>query len=169
MSEEVAGFTVAILTISDAGAKGERDDTSGDTITRIMSFEGFKVMSRDIVPDEKEQISGKIKEWCDSGDVDLVLTTGGTGLSPRDVTPEATRMVIEYEVPGISEAMRVRTLDKTPMSMLSRAVAGLRSGCLVVNLPGSPAGACQTLEVVIPVIPHAIEIIKGRRIHPTQQ
>ena len=169
MSEEGAGFTVAILTISDAGAKGERDDTSGDAITRIMSFEGFKVMSRDIVPDEKEQISGKIKEWCDSGDVDLVLTTGGTGLSPRDVTPEATRMVIEYEVPGISEAMRVQTLDKTPMSMLSRAVAGLRSGCLVVNLPGSPAGACQTLEVVIPVIPHAIEIIKGRRIHPTQQ
>ena len=168
MSRERVGFTLAILTISDAGSKGERDDTSGDTISRIMSFEGFEVISRNIVPDEKEHISAKIIELCDSGDVDLVLTTGGTGLSPRDVTPEATRTVIEYEVPGIPEAMRAQTLNKTPMSMLSRAVAGLRSGCLVVNLPGSPSGVRQTLEVVIPAIPHAIEIVKGRRVHPTQ-
>ena len=168
MNRERTGFTLAILTISDAGAKGERDDTSGDTISRIMSFEGFEVISRNIVPDEKEHISAKIIELCDSGDVDLVLTTGGTGLSPRDVTPEATRTVIEYEVPGIPEAMRAQTLNKTPMSMLSRAVAGLRSGCLVVNLPGSPSGVRQTLEVVIPAIPHAIEIVKGRRVHPTQ-
>ena len=168
MNRERTGFTLAILTISDAGAKGERDDTSGDTISRIMSFEGFEVISRNIVPDEKEHISAKIIELCDSGDVDLVLTTGGTGLSPRDVTPEATRTVIEYEVPGIPEAMRAQTLNKTPMSMLSRAVAGLRSGCLVVNLPGSPSGVRQTLEVVIPAIPHAIEIVKGRRVHHTQ-
>lgn len=168
MSGEHTGFTLAILTISDAGAKGERDDTSGDTISRIMSVEGFKVVSRNIVPDEKEYISAKIIELCDSGDVDLVLTTGGTGLSPRDVTPEATRMVIEFEVPGIPEAMRAQTLNKTPMSMLSRAVAGFRSGCLIVNLPGSPVGVRQTLEVVIPAIPHAIEILKGRRVHPTQ-
>jgi len=168
MSRERVGFTLAILTISDAGSKGERDDTSGDTISRIMSFEGFEVVSRNIVPDEKEDISAKIIELCDSGDVDLVLTTGGTGLSPRDVTPEATRTVIEYEVPGIPEAMRAQTLDKTPMSMLSRAVAGLRTGCLVINLPGSPSGGRQTLEVVIPAIPHAIEIAKGRRGHPTQ-
>ena len=168
MSRERVGFTLAILTISDAGSKGERDDTSGDTISRIMSFEGFEVVSRNIVPDEKDDISAKIIELCDSGDVDLVLTTGGTGLSPRDVTPEATRTVIEYEVPGIPEAMRAQTLNKTPMSMLSRAVAGLRSGCLVVNLPGSPSGVRQTLEVGIPAIPHAIEIAKGRRVHPTQ-
>lgn len=168
MSEERTEFRLAILTISDAGAKGERDDASGDAISQIMSFEGFKAVSREIVPDEKEQISAKIVEWCDGGDVDIVLTTGGTGLSPRDVTPEATRMVIEYEVPGIAEAMRVQTLGKTPMSMLSRSVAGLRSGCLVVNLPGSPAGVREMLEVVIPAIPHAIEIVKGRRIHPVQ-
>ena len=168
MSEERADFKLAILTISDAGSKGEREDTSGDAISRIMSFEGFKEVFRDIVPDETEQVSAKLVEWCDSGKVDIVLTTGGTGLGPRDVTPEATRKVVQYEVPGIAEAMRIQTLGKTPMAMLSRSVAGLRSGCLIINLPGSPTGVRETLEVVMPAIPHALEMVKGWRTHPVQ-
>lgn len=168
MSEERADFRLAILTISDAGSKGEREDTSGDAISRIMSFEGFKEVFRDIVPDETEQVSAKLVEWCDSGKVDIVLTTGGTGLGPRDVTPEATRKVVQYEVPGIAEAMRIQTLGKTPMAMLSRSAAGLRSGCLIINLPGSPTGVRETLEVVMPAIPHALEMVKGWRTHPVQ-
>ena len=165
MTNETASFKLAILTISDAGSKGEREDTSGDAISRIMAVEGFTEVLREIVPDDKETVSRKLAEWCDGGQVDLVLTTGGTGLGPRDVTPEATRAVIEYEVPGIAEAMRIQTLRKTPLSMLSRSVAGLRSGCLVINLPGSPNGVRETLEVAVPAIPHALEIVKGWRSH----
>ena len=168
MSQEHSNFRLAVLTISDAGAKGEREDASGDAISLIMSFEGFRQVFREIVPDEKDMVSAKLVEWCDSGAVDLVLTTGGTGLGPRDVTPEATRMVIEYEAPGIAEAMRIQTLGKTPMAMLSRSVAGLRSGCLIVNLPGSPRGVRETLEVVMPAIPHALEMVKGWRTHPVE-
>ena len=159
-------FNVGILTISDAGSKGERPDTSGDAIGQIVERGGFRVALRDIVPDERELVSGRLREWCDGGEVDLVLTTGGTGLGPRDVTPEATRAVIELEVPGMAEAMRARTLDKTPMAMLSRSVAGVRSGCLIVNLPGSPTGVRETLEVALAAIPHALEMIRGWRTHP---
>ena len=165
MSTDTQSFKLAILTISDAGSKGEREDTSGDAISQIMAVEGFEEVLRDIVPDDRETVSRLLAEWCDNGDVDLVLTTGGTGLGPRDVTPEATRAIIEYEVPGIAEAMRVQTLSKTPLSMLSRSVAGLRSGCLVINLPGSPTGVRETLEVAVPAIPHALEMVKGWRTH----
>jgi molybdenum cofactor synthesis domain-containing protein len=166
VTEEKPVFNVGVLTISDAGYKGERVDASGDAISEMMAREGFHQVCRDVVPDEVELISERLAQWCDAGEVDVVLTTGGTGLGPRDVTPEATRAVIEFEVPGISEALRVQTLQKTPLAMLSRAVAGVRSGCLIVNLPGSPAGVRECLEVAVPVIPHALEMLKGWRGHP---
>lgn len=164
MSDE--SFKLAILTVSDAGSKGEREDTSGEAISEIMAGERFEEVSREILPDEGDLVSEKLKEWCDSGQVDLVLTTGGTGLGPRDVTPEATRSVIDLEVPGITEAIRIKTLDKTVFAMLSRAVAGVRNGCLIINLPGSPKGVRECLEVAGPAIPHALEMIKGWRTHP---
>ena len=166
MGDDPSVFNLGILTISDAGAKGERADTSGDVIADMMIGEGFQVVLRDIVPDERELISEKLAEWSDGGRVDAILTTGGTGLGPRDVTPEATREVIDLEVPGIGEAIRIETLKKTPLSMLSRSVAGARSGCLIINLPGSPKGVRECLDVAMPAIPHALEMLKGRRGHP---
>ncbi len=131
-----------------------------------MAREGFQQRYRDIVPDEKDMVSRKLKEWADSGEVDVIVTTGGTGLGPRDVTPEATRAVLDLEVPGIAEAMRMQTLKNTPMAMLSRSVAGVRSGCLIINLPGSPRGVEECLEAVVKAIPHALEMIRGWRGHP---
>ena len=167
--KETTIFRLAILTISDAGSKGEREDTSGDAISEIMAREGFQQVRREIVPDEREQISAKLRDWCGRGDIDVVLTTGGTGLGPRDVTPEATLDVIDIEVPGIAEALRVETLKKTPFAMLSRSVAGVSSGCLIINLPGSPKGVRECLEVAVPAIPHALEMVKGWRGHPANQ
>ena len=166
-SEQRPAFAVGVLTISDAGAKRERPDTSGDIISQTMKAEGFREARREIVPDEKGLISAVLARWCDEGDVDVVLTTGGTGLGPRDVTPEATREVIDLEVPGISEALRTQTLAQTPMAMLSRSVAGVRSGRLIINLPGSPNGVRQYLGIVVPVIPHALEVLRGGWGHPT--
>jgi len=166
VSNEAAIFNLGILTISDAGSKGERADTSGDAISEIMARQGFREALRDIVPDETDLISERLRDWCDGGEVDLIVTTGGTGLAPRDVTPEATREVIDLEVPGIAEAMRIQTLQSTPMAMLSRSVAGVRSGCLIVNLPGSPTGVRETLAVALTAIPHALEMIRGWRTHP---
>ena len=160
-SEQRARRRLAILTISDAGSRGERADASGDAVAEIMTSLGFGQVDRALVPDEFDQIADAISRWCDSKSVDVVLTTGGTGLGPRDVTPEATRSVIEYEVPGIPEAIRVQTAAQTRMAMLSRAVAGMRSGCLVINLPGSPKGVREALEVAGPVIGHAIDIVHG--------
>jgi molybdenum cofactor synthesis domain-containing protein len=166
MSEQAREpFRLAILTISDAGSKGERADTSGDAISEIAACAGLREVERAIVPDEKDLVSGRLAQWCDGGGVDVVLTTGGTGLGPRDVTPEATRAVIELEVPGIGEAMRMGTLAKTPFAILSRSVAGARSGCLIVNLPGSPTGVRECLGVAMPAIPHALEMLKGWRTH----
>ncbi len=165
MSSQAAIFNLGILTVSDAGSRGERADTSGDAISEIMAAQGFREALRGIMPDETDLISARLRDWCDGGEVDLILTTGGTGLAPRDVTPEATRAVIDLEVPGIAEAMRMQTLDSTPMAMLSRSVAGVRSGCLIVNLPGSPAGVRETLEVALMAIPHALEMIRGWRTH----
>ncbi len=162
------GFRLAILTISDAGAKGERVDTSGEVIVEMAAKAGLKQVARDIVPDDKDQIAAKVSKWCDTGEVDVVLSTGGTGLGPRDVTPEAIRSIIQFEVPGIPEAMRMKTLEKTQMAMISRSVAGVRAGCLIITLPGSPKGVRECLEVALPVIPHALEILKGWRVgHPT--
>ncbi len=158
-------YTLAILTISDSGSQGKREDVSGKTIADMMMAKGFKVVHYQIVPDEKNQIQSKLMEWCDSGKIDLVLTTGGTGLGSRDVTPEATSAVIELTVPGIAEAMRMDSLKKTPMAMISRAVAGIRGRCLIINLPGSPKGVRECLEVALPVIPHALELLRGHTEH----
>ena len=166
ISESSEGpFRIAILTVSDAGSRGERADTSGDAISEIATEAGFLEVKRDLVPDDKQLVSQRLAQWCDSREVDLVLTTGGTGLGPRDVTPEATRDVIELEVPGITEAIRVETLRKTPFAMLSRSIAGVRSGCLILNLPGSPAGVRECLEIAVPALPHALEMLKGWRTH----
>ena len=166
MDQNLDKFNLGILTISDTGSKGERKDASGDTIYRIMASEKWSLVLRDILPDEPELVSDRLREWCDEGEVDVILTTGGTGLGPRDITPEATRSILDFEVPGIPEAMRNQTLSNTPMAMLSRSVAGVRSGCLIINLPGSPKGVTETLEVAKTVIPHALEMIRGWRTHP---
>jgi len=167
MTHEERAVRVAVLTISDSGSKGEREDTSGDVISEIAAREGYRQVFREIVPDEKELIAARLREWCDGGEVDLVLTTGGTGLGLRDVTPEATAEVIDIAVPGITEAIRVETLKKTPFAMLSRSIAGVRSGCLILNLPGSPKGVRECLEVAVPVLPHGLAMLEGRRGHPT--
>lgn len=151
----------AILTISDKGSKGQREDKSGEVLREGVSQMQGSVVKYEIVPDEKEIIAEKLAEWADSGKIDVILTTGGTGLSARDVTPEATLSIIDREIPGIPEAMRSESLKKTPMAMLSRAVAGQRAKCVIVNMPGSPKACRECLDVIIPAIPHAIEIING--------
>ena len=156
-------FTVGILTMSDKGHRGERVDESGNKVIRDMVTAcGASVVNYEIVPDDGNIIRQKLAEWADSGKIDVILATGGTGLGPRDVTPEATLAIIDRAVPGISEAMRTGTLNKTPMAMLSRAVAGVRKKCLIVNLPGSPRAVKECLEIALPAIPHAIDIIKGK-------
>ena len=150
---------VAILTLSDKGSKGEREDLSGPAIMEIIKRINASVEYYEIISDEKDLIKEKLMDYCKK--VDLILTTGGTGLSPRDVTPEATLEVIEREIPGIAEAMRLEGLKKTNRSMLSRAVAGVRGNTLIINLPGSEKAVRENLEVIIDVIPHAIEKIKG--------
>ncbi|MBI5739944.1 MAG: MogA/MoaB family molybdenum cofactor biosynthesis protein [Nitrospirae bacterium] len=152
-------ITVAILTLSDKGSKGERVDASGPAIEKMMKKMDAKVVSCDILPDEKALIKKKLLSLCNK--VDLVLTTGGTGLSPRDVTPDATMEVIEREIPGIAEAMRSEGLKKTPFAMLSRAVAGVRGKTLIINLPGSPKAVWENLAAILDVLPHAVEKIKG--------
>ena len=158
---EVVMLTVGILTISDKGSQGQRYDKSGEVIREGLSQLDSNVIKYDIIPDEHEVIAGRLAEWADEGGMDVILTTGGTGLSRRDVTPEATLSVVDKSVPGFAEAMRVKSLEKTPMAMLSRANAGVRGECLIINLPGSPKAVRECLEVVLPVISHAVEIIKG--------
>ncbi len=150
-----------ILTISDKGARGQRYDESGLTIRDRLSLLDSDVVKYEIVPDEIDIITSKLTEWADKGDVDVILTTGGTGLSPRDITPEATLAAVDRVVPGLAEAIRAETFRKTPFAILSRAMAGIRGRCLIINLPGSPKAVRECLEVVLPVIPHAMEIIKG--------
>jgi molybdenum cofactor synthesis domain-containing protein len=152
---------VAILTISDAGHRGERTDTSGDAIAAWVASRGATLSSRSLVPDETGQICGILSAWADSGEVDLILTTGGTGLTPRDVTPEATKAVIEREAPGIAEAMRVSVLATFPRAALSRGVAGVRGKALIVNLPGSTGGVRDGLKVLEQWIDHAVDLVRG--------
>jgi molybdopterin adenylyltransferase len=154
-------INIGILTISDKGSKGQRQDKSGEVIRDVVSGMKSTIVKYEIVPDEADIIAGKLIDWADEGGVDIILTTGGTGLSRRDVTPEATLSVIDREVPGIAEAMRAKSLEKTPMAVLSRAVAGMRGQCLIINLPGSPKAVQECLDVVLTAIPHAVEIIKG--------
>jgi molybdenum cofactor synthesis domain-containing protein len=151
-------ITIAVLTLSDKGSKGEREDKSGPIIAEMLKGVG-EVKYYDILPDERDLIRDKLLEYADT--VDLILTTGGTGLSPRDVTPDATLDIIEKEIPGIAETMRMESLKKTNRAMLSRAVAGVKGLTLIINLPGSPSAVRENLEVILDIIPHAIEKIKG--------
>jgi len=154
-------FKVAILTNSDRGSKGEREDSSGPLIQKMVKDLPAEVILYEIIPDEKEKIAEALKRSADRLGADLILTTGGTGLSPRDVTPDATLEVIEKQVPGFSEAMRAESLKKTPHAMISRAIAGIRGSSLIVNLPGSPKSVRENLSVILPALPHALSKLKG--------
>ena len=154
-------ITVGILTVSDRCSRGEQEDKSGEVIRKVMSrFEG-RVVEYAIVPDEKENITRKLIEWSDDGGIDIIITTGGTGLAERDVTPEATLEVIGKTVPGFSETMRAKNIKRTPHAMLSREVCGVRDKTLIVNLPGSQNAVKECLLAILPALPHAIEVIKG--------
>lgn len=151
----------AIITLSDKGSKGEREDESGPAIRAMVAGIGAVVEHYEVIPDEKALIAETLARLSDSCTIDLILTTGGTGVAPRDVTPEATLSVIDRELPGIAEAMRSKSLKKTPHAMISRAVAGVRKQTLIINLPGSPRAVRENLAVVLPALSHAIEKIKG--------
>jgi molybdenum cofactor synthesis domain-containing protein len=149
-----------ILTLSDRSARGEREDESGPALARLVQAGGGSVIRQAILPDEESQIRGALIEWADSGQMDVILTTGGSGFAPRDVTPEATRAVIDREAPGLAEAMRAASLAITPHAMLSRIVAGMRGRVVIINLPGSPKGAVENLQAVLPVLPHAVQLLR---------
>jgi len=152
---------IAILTISDRSAAGERGDTSGGVIREVIQAQGWEVTRTAIIPDDLETIRATLEEWADSEAADVILTTGGTGFGPRDVTPEATRAVIERETPGLPEAMRAASLSVTRHAMLSRQAAGIRGRTLLVNLPGNPKGVRENLDVLLPVLPHAVQLLTG--------
>jgi molybdopterin adenylyltransferase len=154
---------VAILTISDAGARGERADTSGDAIEQWASGRGYDLAGRAVVPDETLQIVTALTRWADGGEADLVLTTGGTGLAPRDVTPEATRAVLEREAPGIAERIRLTSMETFPRAALSRGLAGTRKRTLIINLPGSPGGVKDGLAALDPIVDHAVSVLLAER------
>jgi molybdenum cofactor synthesis domain-containing protein len=157
----------AVMTMSDLGARGEREDTSGDRIVEFLPTIGAELVERLMIPDDRDQVSANLTRFADTLQVDLILTTGGTGIAPRDVTPDATASVVDYQVPGIAEAMRSMSLQKTPYGMLSRQVVGVRGGTLIVNLPGSPKAVSECLEVIQPVLPHALHLIRGGRVDHT--
>jgi molybdenum cofactor synthesis domain-containing protein len=152
---------VSILTASDRSASGEREDLSGPALATCLREHGWVIIQEAILPDDIDQISSCLKKWADSGEVDLIAITGGTGFATRDVTPEATRAVIERDAPGLVEAMRAASQLINPHAMLSRAVAGIRGRTIIVDLPGSPKGAVENLSVILPVLPHAVEILRG--------
>lgn len=149
-----------LLTISDRSARGERTDLSGPALEQAVLAQGWKVARQAILPDDQEALVRLLSDWADSGELDVILTTGGTGFSPRDVTPEATEAVIERSAPGLAEAMRAASLKFTPHAMLSRAKAGIRQRTLIINLPGSPKGALENWQVILPVLPHAVQLLR---------
>ncbi len=156
-----SSFTAGVLTISDKGSQGKREDTSGELARRLLQESGFSVVRRKTVPDNPRQIVDTLCEWADKDCLSLIVTSGGTGLSPTDLTPQSMEEIIDYPVPGIAEAMRATSIKKTPHAMLSRAMAGVRGRCLIINLPGSPGGVQENLEVVLPALPHALSKLGG--------
>jgi molybdopterin adenylyltransferase len=151
-----------IITVSDRCARGEHVDESGAALVELLKKMGAGIVATEIVPDDLEPLAEKLRAYADRSDVNLVVTTGGTGFSPRDNTPEATRAVIQREAPGLSEAMRIETLKQTPLAMVSRGVCGIRSNALIINLPGSPKGVRESFAVIEPVLSHAIELLAGK-------
>jgi molybdopterin adenylyltransferase len=154
-----------IITASDACAAGEREDASGEALVQLLTELGAQIVAKEIVSDDLEPLSERLRFYSNSADVNLIVTTGGTGFGPRDNTPEATRRVIEREAPGLAEAMRMETLKDTPMAMISRGVCGIRSGTLIVNLPGSPKAVRESFAVIKPVLNHAVELLAGQTRH----
>ena len=153
-------FQIGVLTLSDKGAQGQRTDESGPIVRQLLADLG-RVAQMEMLPDEIEAIVEKLKDWTDNARLDLIVTTGGTGLTPRDVTPQATLQVVDYEVPGMSELMRSESLKKTPHAILSRAIVGVRRQTLIINLPGSPRAARENLRVLLPCLPHALAKLGG--------
>jgi molybdenum cofactor synthesis domain-containing protein len=149
-----------ILTLSDRSSRGERADSSGPALADQIRAENWLVIEQSILPDDESAIRAALTSWADSGRFDVILTTGGTGFAPRDVTPEATRAILQRETPGLAEAMRTDSLKKTPHAMLSRAVAGIRGRTLIINLPGSPKGAVENFQTIMPVLSHAVQLLK---------
>lgn len=154
-----------VITASDACSHGEREDKSGELLIQLLTELGVRIVAKEILSDDLEALSDKLREYADRPNVNLILTTGGTGFGPRDNTPEATLRVIERSAPGLSEAMRIETQKSTPMAMISRGVSGIRSGTLIVNLPGSPKAVRESFEVIKSVLNHAIDLLSGRTRH----
>jgi molybdenum cofactor synthesis domain-containing protein len=161
-------YRLAILTISTSGFRGEREDTGGQAIREKLPPPDYQEVQYEVVSDDADLIASRITQWADAGEVDLIVTTGGTGMGRRDVTPEAARQTMDREVPGMAEAMRAQTLQFTPMAMLSRSVVGIRRHTLIITLPGSPRGVGECLDVVLPVLPHSIELLQRESVqeHP---
>ena len=152
---------VAILTISDRSSTGEREDRSGPVLREAVQNAGWESSINSVIPDDINEIVSTLTAWADSGEHNVILTTGGTGFTPRDVTPEATRIVVDRDAPGLTEAMRMGSLQITPHAMLSRAVAGIRKSTLIINLPGSPKAALENFRIILPVLPHAVQMLEG--------
>lgn len=161
----MSNIRAVVITVSDACSRGEREDTSGAALVQLLTELGAEIVETKILSDDLDPLVQTLTEYAQRDDINLIITTGGTGLGPRDNTPEATQQVIEREAPGIAEAIRVESLKSTPMAMLSRAVCGVRSGTLIINVPGSPKAVRESFAVVAPVIPHAINLLAGRTKH----
>jgi molybdenum cofactor synthesis domain-containing protein len=160
-----APIHAVVITASDACSRGEREDKSGELLVQLLTDLGAHIVAKEILSDDLEPLADKLREYADRPDVNLILSTGGTGFGLRDHTPEATRRVIEREAPGLSEAMRIETLKNTPMAMISRGVSGIRSGALIVNLPGSPRAVRESFEVIKPVLQHVVNLLSGENAH----